>query len=61
VAGFIACWELGVGGGSILMAHVAQGAGFYVMFVVAAFLPLFALTGLPWLGDWDRSHPRGKC
>ena len=58
VAGFIMCWELGVGGGSILMGHLAEWAGFYVMFVVAASLPLLGLSGLPWLDDRNRGHPR---
>jgi predicted MFS family arabinose efflux permease len=58
VAGFIVCWELGVGGGSILMGRLAESAGFYVMFVVAASLPLLGLGGLPWLDDRDLGHPR---
>lgn len=58
VAGFITCWELGVGGGSILMGRLADAAGFYVMFVVAASLPLLGLGSLRWLYDRDpgRSH-----
>lgn len=43
IAGFIMCWELGVGGGSILMGRLAEAAGFYVMFLVAASLPLLGL------------------
>jgi MFS family permease len=58
VAGFITCWELGVGGGSILMGRLAETAGFYVMFMVAASLPLLGLSSLPWLNDRDRGYPR---
>jgi MFS family permease len=57
VAGFITCWELGVGGGSILMGHLAEAAGFYAMFVVAASLPLLGLGSLPWLHDRDPGRP----
>lgn len=57
VAGFITCWELGVGGGSILMGRLADAAGFYAMFVVAASLPLLGLGSLRWLYDRDPGRP----
>jgi MFS family permease len=46
VAGFTASWELGVGIGTILMGRIAETAGFAVMFLVAASLPLLGLTAL---------------
>jgi MFS family permease len=49
VAGFAACWELGVGGGTILMGQLADRAGFGAMFLVVAALPLLGLGGLRWL------------
>ena len=57
VAGFIMWWELGVGGGSILMGRLAEAAGFYAMFVVAASLPLLGLGSLAWLYDRDPGRP----
>jgi MFS family permease len=59
VAGFAACWELGVGGGTILMGRLAEFAGFGVMFWMVATLPLIGLVGLGWLGGAIRlsSHP----
>jgi MFS family permease len=49
VAGFAACWELGVGGGTIAMGRLADAAGFQIMFLVVALLPLLGLVGLRWL------------
>jgi MFS family permease len=49
VAGFAACWELGVGGGTVLMGHLADSQGFETMFLVAAALPLLGLAAMPWL------------
>jgi MFS family permease len=49
VATFIACWELGVGSGTILMGRVAEMAGFSAMFLVVASLPLLSLGALGWL------------
>jgi MFS family permease len=51
VAGFAACWELGVGGGTIIMGRLAAALGFQVMFLVAAALPLLGLAGLRRLRD----------
>ena len=51
VAGFAACWELGVGGGTIIMGRLADALGFQVMFLVAAALPLLGLAGLRRLRD----------
>ncbi len=50
VAGFAACWELGVGGGAMLAGQVAEAVGFEVMFLTVAALPLVALGGLRRLG-----------
>jgi MFS family permease len=50
VAGFAACWELGVGGGTVIMGRLAEAAGFETMFLVVAALPLLGLGGLRWLG-----------
>jgi MFS family permease len=58
VAGFAACWELGVGGGTILMGRLAEILGFEGMFLVVAGLPLVGLGGLQWLGD-PRRRDRG--
>jgi predicted MFS family arabinose efflux permease len=49
VAGFAACWELGVGAGTILMGRLAETAGFSVMFLTVASLPLLGLGTLGWL------------
>jgi len=49
VAGFAACWELGVGGGTIVMGQMADRAGFVAMFLAVAALPLLGLGGLRWL------------
>jgi MFS family permease len=58
VAAFIVCWELGVGGGTILMGHLAEVAGFGVMFGAGTAFPLAALASLPWLSNKraTRSH-----
>jgi MFS family permease len=56
VAGFAACWELGVGGGTIVMGSLAEAAGFQVMFLAVALLPLLGLGGLRWLGTEKRPH-----
>jgi MFS family permease len=58
VAGFAACWELGVGGGTILMGRLAENAGFETMFLVVAALPLLGLGGLRWLGKRRASPER---
>jgi predicted MFS family arabinose efflux permease len=58
VAGFAACWELGVGGGTILMGRLAESAGFETMFLVVAALPLLGLGGLRWLGKRRASPER---
>jgi MFS family permease len=57
VAGFAACWELGVGGGTVVMGRLAEAAGFEPMFFAVAALPLIGLGGLRWLGG--RERPRG--
>jgi predicted MFS family arabinose efflux permease len=49
VAVFTSCWELGVGGGTILMGRLAEAAGFQGMYLVVAALPLIGLAGLHWL------------
>jgi MFS family permease len=49
VAGFAAGWELGVGGGTVIMGRVAEAAGFTTMFLAVAVLPLLGLAGLRWL------------
>jgi MFS family permease len=51
IAGFTACWELGVGGGAIAAGGLADGVGFTVIFLVVATLPVAGLLALPWLGD----------
>jgi MFS family permease len=48
VAGFAACWELGVGAGAILMGRVGEAAGFAAMFSVVASFPLLGLGALGW-------------
>lgn len=58
VAGFAACWELGVGGGTILMGRLAEAVGFQVMFLIVALLPLLGLGGLRWLGAGEQRHPK---
>jgi predicted MFS family arabinose efflux permease len=54
VAGFIACWELGVGGGAIVVGGLANAMSLYTMLLVVAALPLLGLGSLPWLYDRDR-------
>jgi MFS family permease len=49
MAGFIVCWELGVGGGAIVMGQVGETAGFGAMFMAGAALPVVGLAGLAWL------------
>jgi MFS family permease len=49
VAAFMACWELGVAGGAILMGRLAEAYGFYVMFMGTTSLPLLGLGSLHWL------------
>ena len=58
VAGFAACWELGVGGGTIVMGQLADRAGFGAMFLAVAVLPLLGLVGLRWLRGpaWRREE-----
>ena len=55
VAAFLACWELGVAGGAILMGRLADASGFYTMFMGATSLPLLGLGCLHWLGGRRRS------
>ena len=55
VAAFLACWELGVAGGAILMGYLADASGFYAMFMGAASVPLLGLGCLHWLGRNRRS------
>ena len=50
VAGFAACWELGVGGGTVLMGHLADARGFETMFLVVAAFPILGLAALLCLG-----------
>jgi predicted MFS family arabinose efflux permease len=49
VAGFTACWELGVGAGSILTGHLAGTGDFPAAFLTVAALPVLGLAVLPWL------------
>ena len=56
VAGFAACWELGVGGGTVLMGRLADARGFETMFLVVAVLPILGLAALRYLG---RETPDG--
>ena len=49
VATFAACWELGVGGGTIVMGQLADRAGFPGMFLAVGVLPLLGLGGVRWL------------
>jgi MFS family permease len=49
VAGFTACWELGVGAGSILTGRLAGTVGFPAAFLTVAALPVLGLAALPWL------------
>jgi MFS family permease len=46
VAVFTSCWELGVGGGTMLMGRLAEAAGFSGMFVAATAMPLVGLVAL---------------
>jgi MFS family permease len=47
VAGFTACWELGVGAGSILTGRLADAAGFPATFLALAALSILGLATLP--------------
>jgi MFS family permease len=49
VAAFTACWELGVGLGTILTGRLAEVAGYPAMFLGVAALSLLGLASLPWL------------
>jgi MFS family permease len=61
VAGFAACWELGVGGGTIVMGQLADRGGFGAMFLAVAVLPLLGLGGLRWLrGPAGRREEGGR-
>jgi len=55
VAVFTSCWELGVGGGTVLMGLLAQVMGFSVMYLVAASLPLVGLGATFFIG---KSEPK---
>jgi MFS family permease len=61
VATFLACWELGVAGGAILMGHVADAFGFHVMFMSAALLPLLGLWSLSWRRILRRRYARNAA
>jgi MFS family permease len=56
VAGFAACWELGVGGGAIVVGRLADAAGFQTVLLVVAALPLLGLGGLRWLRTREQTH-----
>jgi len=49
VAVFTSCWELGVGGGTMVMGRLAEGLGFSGMFAAAAVMPLVGLAALLFL------------
>jgi MFS family permease len=49
VATFLACWELGVAGGAILLGRVADAFGFFVMFMSVTTLPLLGIWSLSWI------------
>jgi len=49
VAVFTSCWELGAGGGAILMGRLAQEAGFAAMFAVASSFAVIGMGGLMFL------------
>lgn len=57
VALFTSCWELGVGGGTMVMGRLAEGLGFSGMFAAAAVMPLVGLAALLFLheGRLERS------
>ncbi len=57
VAVFTSCWELGVGGGTILMGRVAEAAGFSGMYLAAGAIPLVGLLGLLWIHGGLRERP----
>jgi MFS family permease len=46
VAVFTSCWELGVGGGTMVMGRLAEAAGFSGMFAAATAMPLVGLVAL---------------
>lgn len=48
VAVFTSCWELGVGGGTVLMGLLAEVVGFFGMYLVAASLPLIGIGAAYW-------------
>ena len=58
VALFISCWELGVGGGTILMGRLAEAVGFRGMYLVAAALCLCGLGGLRTIARMPGLPPR---
>jgi predicted MFS family arabinose efflux permease len=58
VALFISCWELGVGGGTILMGRLAEAVGFTRMYLVVAVLCLSGLGGLRFLTHTPGLPPR---
>jgi MFS family permease len=60
VAGFAACWELGVGGGTVVMGRLAETAGFEAMFLVIAALPLLGLAGFGWLAARQSARPTSQ-
>jgi predicted MFS family arabinose efflux permease len=49
VAVFTSCWELGVGGGTMVMGRLAEGLGFSGMFAAGAVIPLIGLVTLLFL------------
>jgi len=60
VAAFAACWELGVGGGTVLIGHLADMRGFLTMFLVVAALPILGLAAMPWLDQGAPGKPGKK-
>ena len=49
VAVFTSCWELGIGGGAIVMGRLGETLGFAGMYLVAAALCVGGVLGLRWL------------
>lgn len=59
VAIFTSCWELGVGGGTIVMGRLAEAVGFTGMYLVAAAVCLSGLGGLRYLTRAPGLSPEG--
>jgi predicted MFS family arabinose efflux permease len=60
VAGFAACWELGVGGGAVVAGRLADSAGFETVFLGVAALPVLGLGGLRLLRGREEPRPEGE-